>query len=110
MPPEQQPTPDPAGREPPPAPNVTEDSLPFQRLGSYDITARIGRGGMGDVYLGYDPALKRQVAIKVLPADLAAAPISSGGSRPRRPRRRSWSIRTSSASISSAKTPASTSS
>lgn len=44
---------------------------PFVRLGHYEILRCIGRGGMGDVYLGYEPALKRQVAIKVLPADLA---------------------------------------
>ena len=32
----------------------------------YRIDAEIGQGGMGTVYLGYDTALKRQVAIKVL--------------------------------------------
>ena len=36
------------------------------RLGKYEIRAEIGRGGMGTVYLGYDPLLDRQVAIKVL--------------------------------------------
>jgi len=45
--------------------------LPFTRLGHYEIVARIGRGGMGDVYRAYEPALDRKVAIKVLPAELA---------------------------------------
>ncbi len=45
--------------------------LPFQRLGQFQIVARIGCGGMGDVYRGYDETLDRQVAVKVLPAELA---------------------------------------
>ncbi|QDT42001.1 Serine/threonine-protein kinase PrkC [Gimesia alba] len=45
--------------------------LPFQRLGHYQIRKRIGQGGMGDVYLGYESALDRQVAIKVLPFEFA---------------------------------------
>ncbi len=45
--------------------------LPFERLGHYEIVARIGHGGMGDVYRGYERALDRKVAIKVLPPDLA---------------------------------------
>ncbi|MEJ2735611.1 MAG: ABC transporter substrate-binding protein [Anaerolineae bacterium] len=36
------------------------------QLGKYEIQAEIGKGGMGIVYLGYDPLLDRQVAIKVL--------------------------------------------
>jgi len=36
------------------------------RLGKYEIHAEIGRGGMGAVYKGYDPALDRYVAVKVL--------------------------------------------
>jgi serine/threonine protein kinase len=48
-----------------------DEALPFARLGHYEIVGRIGRGGMGDVYLGYEQALNRRVAIKVLPADLA---------------------------------------
>lgn len=38
-----------------------------QRLGKYEIHAELGRGGMGIVYRGYDPTLRRPVAIKVLP-------------------------------------------
>jgi eukaryotic-like serine/threonine-protein kinase len=44
------------------------------RLGPYEITAQIGVGGMGEVYRAADTNLKRQVAIKVLPAALAADP------------------------------------
>src|SRR5438552_117474 len=38
--------------------------LPF-RLGRYRITARLGAGGFGVVYRGYDEDLRREVAIKV---------------------------------------------
>ena len=45
--------------------------IPGTRLGVYDITAQIGVGGMGEVYRATDTNLKRQVAIKVLPAAVA---------------------------------------
>ena len=48
----------------------SSEALPFAQLGHYEIQRRIGHGGMGDVYLGYERSLDRQVAIKVLPADL----------------------------------------
>src|SRR6185503_8416846 len=41
---------------------------PGSRLGSYEVTAKLGAGGMGEVYRATDPKLKRDVAIKVLPA------------------------------------------
>ncbi len=41
------------------------------RLGPYEITRAIGVGGMGEVYRGRDAKLDRDVAIKVLPSDLA---------------------------------------
>ena len=42
------------------------------RLGSYEILSLIGQGGMGQVYRARDSRLNREVAIKVLPADVAA--------------------------------------
>src|SRR5262249_58385589 len=36
------------------------------RLGAYEIRCEIGRGGMGMVFEGFDPALRRTVAVKVL--------------------------------------------
>lgn len=41
------------------------------RLGPYEIAARIGAGGMGDVYRATDSRLGRSVAIKVLPPSFA---------------------------------------
>src|SRR5262245_33698120 len=44
------------------------------RLGPYTIVAPIGAGGMGEVYKARDERLKRDVAIKVLPARFSADP------------------------------------
>ncbi|HEY3204268.1 MAG TPA: protein kinase [Thermoanaerobaculia bacterium] len=44
------------------------------RLGPYEILAPIGAGGMGEVYRARDERLKRDVAIKVLPASFSADP------------------------------------
>src|SRR5215469_4016314 len=44
------------------------------RLGSYEVVAQIGAGGMGEVYRARDTRLNRTVAIKVLPAHLADKP------------------------------------
>src|SRR5512134_2107309 len=45
---------------------------PGTRLGAYAILGHIGAGGMGEVYRATDSNLKRSVAIKVLPASVAA--------------------------------------
>ena len=45
---------------------------PGTRLGPYEIVALLGAGGMGEVYRARDPRLSREVAIKVLPAELAS--------------------------------------
>src|ERR1043166_6881879 len=41
------------------------------QLGSHEITALVGKGGMGEVYRGRDTKLKRDVAIKVLPEEFS---------------------------------------
>src|SRR6188474_3841325 len=45
---------------------------PGSRLGHYEITGIIGAGGMGEVYRAHDARLRRDVAIKVLPASFAS--------------------------------------
>ena len=47
---------------------------PGTRLGSYKILSAIGAGGMGEVYRAEHVKLGRDVAIKVLPSDLASDP------------------------------------
>ena len=47
---------------------------PGVRLGSYEIVAPIGAGGMGEVFRARDTKLNRDVAIKVLPDLFARDP------------------------------------
>jgi serine/threonine protein kinase len=48
--------------------------VPGSRLGSYEILAPLGAGGMGEVYRAHDPTLGRDVAIKILPDTWLADP------------------------------------
>src|SRR5262245_2989330 len=46
--------------------------LTGRMLGDFQLIRRLGQGGMGQVYLARQISLKRQVAVKILKADLAA--------------------------------------
>src|SRR2546423_1311546 len=48
------------------------------QLGSYEITALLGKGGMGEVYRARDAKLKRDVAIKILPDEFSRDPDRLG--------------------------------
>src|SRR5579859_3926234 len=44
---------------------------PGTQLGAYEIKSAIGAGGMGEVYRATDTKLGREVAVKILPAEMA---------------------------------------
>ncbi len=47
---------------------------PGIRLGPYEVVSPLGAGGMGEVWKARDTRLGREVAIKVLPAEVASDP------------------------------------
>ena len=52
----------------------TDDPASLGRIGTYEITGLIGRGGMGAVFKALDPPLGRTVAVKAIDPALAADP------------------------------------
>ena len=56
----------------------TEESpmRPGDKVGKFVIKRQIGRGGMGRVYLAHDPAIDREVAVKVLRPESGNAGIT----------------------------------
>jgi eukaryotic-like serine/threonine-protein kinase len=51
---------------------------PGSRLGPYEIVSQLGQGGMGIVFRARDTRLERDVAVKVLPRNLAEDPDALG--------------------------------
>lgn len=53
------------------------EPLTGKNFGSYELKEMLGRGGMAQVYRGYQAAIDRSVAVKVLPAELLSDPSFS---------------------------------
>jgi serine/threonine-protein kinase len=56
---------------------MSTDPLLGKQFGSYELAQLLGRGGMAGVYRGYQAAIDRSVAVKVLPAELLHDPSFS---------------------------------
>lgn len=50
----------------------------IERIGRFERLVRIGQGGLSQVFLGYDPTLKRNVALKILSPDQIATSDARG--------------------------------
>ena len=50
----------------------------MQTLGPYQLLEELGRGGMGVVFHGFDPAIGRPVAIKIIQASQFASALEIG--------------------------------
>lgn len=57
---------------PPTVPDVDNADLTGRTLGDFKLIRRLGKGGMGQVFLAEQISLKRNVALKLLRADLAS--------------------------------------
>jgi serine/threonine protein kinase len=66
--------PEPGDASPPSSGEIAPPSLLGQKLGPYRLDARIGAGGMSDVYRAWDERLARYVAVKVLSPRVAGSP------------------------------------
>jgi len=47
------------------------EPAPLEKIGRYQVLSRVGKGGMGVLYRGFDPVLDREVAIKLMLADFS---------------------------------------
>jgi eukaryotic-like serine/threonine-protein kinase len=57
----------------PPSPSITPINPAISRIGRFYLTRELGRGTVGCVYLGHDPVIARDVAIKTFNPDLTPA-------------------------------------